>query len=316
MSTAIHATDAAKLLLQHDDILILTHKNPDGDTLGSGFALWRALCLCGKRARVENERPFPARYSYLFGQHNREAQDFDPAFVVAVDVADPALLGSLTTKADRVDLAVDHHGTHKEYAQHLFCEPHSASCCELVAEVIDAMGVVYDSYIADALYSGVNTDTGCFRYSNTTPRAMRLAARLIEQGARAGELNRLFYETKSRERFALELAAMQSMRFFEDGRVAVLAITQAMLRETGCSGEDVEGISTLPRTIEGVEVGVTLRETLRGTVKVSLRTNEVDASAVCASLGGGGHVRAAGCELETDVDGAIDQVLHALQGVL
>ncbi len=298
MTKTVDAREAAGLLGDASSALILTHKNPDGDTVGSGFALCAALRKRGITAHVAGEKPFPKRYDFLCEPMGERPADFKPNLVVSVDTASKKLLGALGDGLDEVDLAIDHHASHEDYQKNLLLRQGSASCCEIVADVIDALGVSFDGYIADALFTGISTDTGCFRYPNTTPSTHRLAARLIECGARSGELNRLFFETKSRARLALELEAMRGIRFFENGAVSVVTITKGMLGETGCTGEDVEGITALSRCIEGVEAGVTLREIGDSLYKASVRTNaRVDASAVCASFGGGGHVRAGGCEL-------------------
>ncbi len=314
MTGTVDAGGAARLLKNSRDVLILTHKNPDGDTLGAGFALCAALRRLGIAAHVAGENPFPKRYGFLSGPMGERPQDFVPGFVVAVDVASKRLLGSLGDTVELVDLAVDHHASHEDFQKNLLLRGDSASCCEIVADVIDELGVPFDGYIADALFTGLSTDTGCFRYPNTTPSTHRLAARLIECGARAGELNRLFFETKSRARFALELEAMRGMQFFAGGEVAVVTITKKMLADTGCTGEDVEGVTALSRCVEGVEAGVTLREIGENLFKASLRTNaRVDASRVCADFGGGGHKRAAGCELAGSAEEAAAALTARIQ---
>ena len=162
--------------------------------------------------------------------------------------------------------------------------------------MIDALGVQFTTYIATCLYTGVSTDTGCFRYSNTTEGSHLLAARLIGAGIDYATLNRVLFETKSRERAQLEQMAIASMEFALDGKAAFITVSRAMIEKAGCDPSDIEGITPIPRTIEGVDVGVTLRELSSGNWKVSVRTVTVDAAALCALFGGGGHKRAAGFE--------------------
>ncbi|MEA5049872.1 MAG: bifunctional oligoribonuclease/PAP phosphatase NrnA [Oscillospiraceae bacterium] len=296
MTEDVGVRAAAELLRGAQDILILMHKNPDGDTLGSGFAMRAALRALGKRARAACDSVIPAKYAYM-SDAAKEDGDFAPGFVLAVDIASPRLLGdSLEGYAAQTQLCIDHHGTNERYAQRLLCDSNSASCCEIIAQVIDALGVPFDKYIAEALYTGASTDTGCFKYSNTTADTHRLAARLIDCGIDLGELNFTLFEEKSRGRIALEQSALAGLEITSGGRIAIMTVTQDMLAKTGCTSADIEGITPIPRTIEGVEAGVTLRETKDGLYKVSLRTRTVDAAAICARFGGGGHIRAAGFE--------------------
>ncbi len=298
MSEICSVSGAAALLREMQDVLILTHKNPDGDTVGSGFALWAALRALGIRSMVVNEGDFPPKYSYMTGPYNDRAVPFDPAHVVSVDTAAVGLMGeTLGAKyADRVELAIDHHGTNEGYAAHLLCDPGSASCCELIAQVIDALGVQIDTYMASCIYTGLVTDSGCFKYSNTTANSHLLAARLIGLGVDYAGLNRLFFETKSRGRIMLEQQALAGIEYAADGKIAIITITQDMLKRAGCNSSDIEGVTPIPRTIEGVELGVTLRELKNGSYKVSLRSHNIDSAKICALFGGGGHKRAAGFE--------------------
>jgi len=292
----MNAKEAAARLRAADDILIILHKDPDGDTVGGGFALWKALKAVGKRARVVCSDKIGDKYRYLSGEY-ADDEGFEPAYIVAVDIAAPSLVGEPWHEAaKRADLGIDHHGSNELYAKETLLDASSASCCELIAEIIDELGVPFDEYIASALYTGVSTDTGCFRYRNTTPASHRFAARLIECGIDLPRLNRVLFEQKSRERVMLEQLAIAGIEFAFGGRVAIIAITNEMMRRSGAKASDVEGITPLPRSIEGVDVGVTVRELPSGAYKFSLRTGEIDAAKVCAAFGGGGHHGAAGFE--------------------
>ena len=232
---------------------------------------------------------------------------FLPAFRVAVDVADGARMGA-AYQDQAVELCIDHHGSNSDFAENLLCDPGASSSAELVAGVIDAMGVALDGYMAGCLYTGVSTDTGCFCYANTTPDSLRFAARLMDAGADYVKLNHLLFQTKSRGRLELEGLAVAGMQYALGGRVAFMTITQEMLRRTGVDPADIERIAALPRTVEGVEVGVTLREAKDGGYRASLRTAALDAAAICAAFGGGGHPRAGGFECT----GALDDIQSAV----
>jgi phosphoesterase RecJ-like protein len=295
----IDFNEAAKLLKEKDNILILTHRNPDGDTLGSGFALMRALKNMGKKARLINNDPIPAKYAYLYEDIGEEA--FTEEFIVSVDVAERGLLGKdLGEKyGDRVDLAVDHHESSRFFAKVTCCESDSASCCEIIYLIIRAMGTPVTKEIADCIYTGMSTDTGCFKYSNVTPRTHRIAAELIEAGADHSKINVRMFETKSMGDFMLQKMCLDTLEVYGEGKVAVIAVTKAMLSECGVDKSALDAIKPVTRQIEGVEIGITLKEENDGKVGISVRTGEkYDASAICAHFGGGGHIRAGGCEIK------------------
>ncbi len=311
MSERISVSAAAEKLLAADRVAILTHQFPDGDTLGSAFALCRALHACGKQARVLCSDPLPEKYDYMW--EGLSTEEFDPAFVCAVDVADAALLGErLSAFADRVALCIDHHATHRDYAAELVLNASYAATAMIMMELIDALGVAIDTAMADCLFTGISTDTGCFKYSNVTPLTHRMAARLMECGAHAETINRAMFDIKSRARIALEQLALSAITYHYNERVAVMLITEEMMKQSGAAEDDMEGLSPLPRQIEGVWVGFTLRQKADGNYKVSARTgNHADASAICGLLGGGGHARAAGCTLSGTVDEIVDCLLDA-----
>lgn len=294
----ISVKECADILREKDNILILTHANPDGDTLGSGFALCRALMKIGKICAVINADDIPKKYNYLFD--DIVEIKFKPDYVVAVDVATVNLLGGLEEQY-KIDMCIDHHSTNTEYANLLLLEDVPAAC-QIMYEVVLALGVEVDKKIADCLYTGLTTDTGCFRYDSTTSQTYRVAADLIDAGADNGRINRIMFETKSKTYARLERLAIESMRFYEHERVAVITVTQEMFQLTGSNAQETEGLAPLTRQIEGVEIGITIQERPDGTCKASIRTFEsVNAAELAACFGGGGHAQAAGCRFDCDV---------------
>lgn len=294
----ISVKECANILKEKDNILILTHANPDGDTLGSGFALCRALMKIGKICAVINADDIPKKYNYLFD--DIVEIKFKPDYVVAVDVATVKLLGGLEEQY-KIDMCIDHHSTNTEYANLLLLEDVPAAC-QIMYEVVLALGVEVDKKIADCLYTGLTTDTGCFRYDSTTAQTYRVAADLIDAGADNGRINRIMFETKSKTYARLERLAIESMRFYEHERVAVITVTQEMFQLTGSNAQETEGLAPLTRQIEGVEIGITIQERPDGTCKASIRTFEsVNAAKLAACFGGGGHAQAAGCKFDCDV---------------
>ena len=183
--------------------------------------------------------------------------------------------------------------------------------------MINELGTKITPYMASCLYTGIATDTGCFKFSNTTPRSHRYAAELIEKGADYGEINRVMFEVKSRGRIAMEREVLENIEFYYGGRCAVITVTRDMIKETGCPLGDLDGVTAMSRQIEGVQIGVTIKEKPDGKYKVSLRTFEpYNAADICAVFGGGGHIRAAGCEFSCDIESAKRQLLSAIGEVL
>ena len=312
MSERISVAQAAAMLSTADRILILTHQFPDGDTLGSGYALCRALRALGKQATVICNDPIPEKYDYMM--EGLAEQTFDPAFVCAVDVADSKLLGdSLQVYAEQTALCIDHHGSHRDFEDKLVLDATMGATAMLILQLIEALGVTVDTVMADCLYTGIATDTGCFKYSNTTPLAHRMAAQLMEAGAHTEQINRAMFDIKSRARLALEQQALQSMEFYDDGRVAVMKITEEMVLQSGANEFDMEGLSPLSRQIEGVWIGLTLRQKADGSYKVSVRTGaHADAAVICGLLGGGGHARAAGCTVYGSAEEVVARLREAI----
>jgi len=303
---------AAQMLLDHKRILILCHKSPDGDTLGSGFALYYALLSLGKQAQVLCHDNFPPRYNFLYPEDQAPVEKIKPDLIVAVDVADTQLLGEkLEPLVPYIDLCIDHHPSNVGYAKNTLVEI-CAATTEVIYQVILAMGVKLDAKIAGCIYTGLATDTGCFKFTNTTARTHRIAAEMMEAGAPYGMINTLMFDTKSPARIAVEREVYNTLDFYYGGRCALVAVTHALMEQSGADEYEIEGISALPRQIAGVDVGATIQERPGG-CKVSFRTSEaVDATALAQTLGGGGHARAAGCFLKVPVKTAKEMVVAAV----
>lgn len=301
-SQFITLEQTADFLRRHERFLILTHAFPDGDTLGSGFALAMLLTRMEKESRVICADEMPSKYSYFMSIPVQMPKTAEYDAVVAVDVADAKLLGGLEAEfADGVDLCIDHHHSNTGYAKKTYLDSAAAANCECIYDLAGVLGIPVDRDLALALYTGVSTDTGCFRFSNTTAKTLRIGAALMETGIDTAEINRIMFETKSRIRVQLEGMALDNMEFHCNDQCAMITVTREMYEKTGCLDSDLEGITAISRTIEGVIVGVTLREKQEGGFKISVRTYPpIDASEICRRMGGGGHIRAAGCQLSAD----------------
>ena len=302
-------------LLGADDILILCHKNPDGDTLGSGAALCLALRRLGKTAAVLCSDPIPAMYAFL--PITVFDGSFAPRFVVAVDVARIQLFGdknNMPRYAEHVDLCIDHHASNSGYAYESLVDGSAAAAAELLTSLIPELGVELTPDIAACLYTGLATDTGCFRFTNTTAATHRAAARLIEAGADVATLNERLFECRSHARMEAERMALESLEYYYGDRCAMICLTWDQIQAAGVAGAELEDLTSLPRSIEGVEVGLTLRQQKDGSYKISVRTgNQTNACSIARRLGGGGHPRAAGCEISGNLDNAKHAILDEVK---
>ncbi|MBE6885790.1 MAG: bifunctional oligoribonuclease/PAP phosphatase NrnA [Oscillospiraceae bacterium] len=316
MSEQISQQEAALLLRQGEDILVLCHEKPDGDTIGSGTALCAALAGLGKRVALACSDPIPDKYRYM-GFERFLYRNFTPKMIVAVDVADAALLGNrLGEYKDQVDLCIDHHGSNRAYAKKCWVEGGLSATCEMIYRLVRELGCEMTTQIAACCYTGISTDTGCFRYSSVTPATHRIAAEILEFGVDGADINRRMFECKSRSRLAVELAVLSTIEYYCEGKCAVITVTRDILEQCGAVESELEGIPPIPKQIEGVEVGITIRER-EDCCRISLRTGEtLDASAVCALFGGGGHIRASGCTIPGTPAQAKAALIAAVEGLL
>lgn len=309
----VNLIEVCKYLKNHDDYLILTHNSPDGDTLGSAYALAMGLKSIGKKAFVVCNDEIPKRYDYFV-----KAADLHPInykTIIAVDVADAKLLGSLYENyADKIELTIDHHISNTRYAKNLYLDTTASATAECIYGILKKMKIKINTTIAAALYTGIATDTGCFKYSNVTIKTHLIVAKLFEYNIDAAEINRLMFDTKSKNRVKLEGEVLDSAEFFFNDRCLILTVTAEMQEKTGCSGEDLEGVAVISRSVEGVLCGVSIKQYLEeDNYKISLRTYPpLDASEICKDLGGGGHKGAAGCTLKGSLKEVKKQIIDSV----
>ena len=309
-------TEAAELLRRQDNILILTHRRPDGDTIGCAVGLCAALRELGKTAWLLPNADATALFTpYLEGYLAPDG--FSPAFVVSVDIAGRGLFpeNARCWLEKGVDLAVDHHGSNEGFGKENCVDPGRAACGELIYDIIRQWGPVSPA-AALPLYLAVSTDTGCFVYSNTTPDTHRVAAALMDTGIDYRRVNKRHFRTKSFKRLRLESMITRDMELFDNGAIAIAAVTLDMMKALDAHEEDAEDIAAFAGQIEGVETAVTIRELCPGECKLSVRTSAgLNASAVCALLGGGGHAAAAGCSVMGTVADAKAAILDAIRQI-
>lgn len=305
----------AEWLMEREDFLILTHVRPDGDTIGCAAGLCLALRGRGKTAWVlENPEATSLFTPYLEGLTAPEG--WSPDTVVSVDIAARGLFPeNARCYLERVDLAIDHHPSQEFFARETCLEAESAACGEIVYNIVTLMTPVTPE-IALPLYVAVSTDTGCFVYSNTTARTHRIAAALMDCGIDVAPVNKALFRTKSHTRLAMEAWMAEWAEYYDHDRVVVMQIPLSLCLDYKATEADVEELSSLAALVEGTDCGVTLRELKDGRVKISLRTGpRVNATEVCALLGGGGHAAAAGATLHGTLGEVKQAVLQAIDMV-
>ena len=308
--------ETTAMLQTMDRVLLLTHIRPDGDTIGSAAALCQALRDMGKTAYLLPNAGTTETYQpYAEGYWG--AADFEPDYVVSVDIAALSLLPENAKKyAGRIHLSIDHHPSNEGFAPHLCVLPEMAACGEIVYEIVRLMTPVTQE-IALPLYVAVSTDTGCFVYSNTSAHTHRVAAALLETGIAVAGVNKALFRTKSRTRLAMEAWMAEWAEYYDNDRVVIMQIPRSLCLDYKATEADVEELSSLAALVAGTDCGVTLRELEGGRVKISLRTGpRVNATAVCALLGGGGHAAAAGATISGSMKEAKQAVLQAIDMVV
>ena len=312
MTKTVNNQETAEFLRTHDHYLILNHRRPDGDAVGSAAALCRGLRAMGKEAWVWKNPQTSQRLSvYLTGLETETVPD--QATIVSVDMATENLLPMNGAEfIGKTVLSIDHHMSNEGYAAMTNVQPACAACGELLLDILSQLGPL-DQTMAEALYLAISTDTGCFQYSNVTGNTLRAAAALKDLGADTFPINKIMFGTKTIARLRLESALTESIEFYAGGKVGLCVMTNAMLDAIGASADDTDDISGFARNIEGVEIGVMIQELREGGAKISLRTDEAhNASDICGQLGGGGHKAAAGATVPGGVSEAKERILEAI----
>ncbi len=298
----------------YDNFAVVTHINPDGDALGSVFALNMALAAAGKKSSVILMAPMPKKY--VFDEFKAEytliqdaGRDFD--CVISVDCADFNRLGDAKPLFKEAPLTVniDHHSSNNGFGQinAVVMEP---SCGEIIFDLIRELDVPISIDIASALYIAISSDTGNFTYDNTSPRTFERCACLAGAGVPVAKIANYLYNAKTYESIKLIGKVISNLRLFFDGKLSVTQITLQELNETGASAEDCETVINYARDIDTVEMAVFIRQFKEKTYKVSFRSKEnLDVMEIAQRFGGGGHIRASGCTMSGDINDIRDTIL-------
>jgi len=305
--------ETAEFLLEQDNFAILTHRRPDGDTTGSAAALCLCLRKLGKTAHVIENSEVTDRFRWLH-QGLTKAGAAPTDTIVTVDVASPNMLpAAFEQYLGSIALRIDHHASSTSFTDRELVISESAACAEIIADLAAELHCPLDPALADALYVGTSTDTGCFRFANTTAHTFTVAAACASAGARVYQLNQELFETNTLGRLRIQAWIVEHLELLKEGTMAICAIPKAVEEEIGVTEDDMDNISSFPRTVAGVCMAATLRETKEGDVKLSLRAIPgYDATVVTGKFGGGGHRGAAGATLKMSLSEAAKAVEKAM----
>jgi len=286
--------ECAAFLRQADNFCILTHADPDGDALGSAAGLCLGLRALGKTAFVLENPQTPTNLAFLC--HGLTVAEADEnATLVSVDVASPRIfMKNPNFDSDKIALRIDHHGRSTSFAPLEMVDPQMASCAELIYDILMALGVELTQDMAIALYTGVSTDTGCFKFANTTAHTFRVAAACADTGANLQPINQAMFDTVSLGKLRVQSWITENTRFYADGQVAVCVMPAGLAKTLGAEESEMGGLSGFVRSIAGVQIAATV-QVQENENKISVRAVPgYDAAAICEKFGGGGHKGAGG----------------------
>ncbi|MBP1155961.1 MULTISPECIES: bifunctional oligoribonuclease/PAP phosphatase NrnA [unclassified Paenibacillus] len=311
---------AAEFIRSNDDFLVVSHVQPDGDASGSTFAMAWMLRSLNKSFTLINEGRIPEKFMYMAGSFSVIPYEMEPpeqkfGRIISVDCADFGRIGQVQGcfSSEWQLLNIDHHATNDNFGYVNLVRADAAATVEVLYDLVLELGVELTRELNICIYSGLLTDTGGFRYSNTSPKVLQIAADMLARGVQGHELAERLLETMTYGQVSLLKRTLSTLSFAHDNRVAWLHVTLDDLSNTDASSEDMDGLVNYARNVEGVEVGMLFKEKRPGTVKVSLRSSgQADVAAIAKGFGGGGHIKAAGCTINGSIEEAIEQVVKAV----
>ncbi len=302
-------------------VLILTHMRPDPDTIGSAFALRELIRGLGKACEVINpDETVPRRLKFIFGADSMRPEllpeGFNPELIISVDVSTAKLLGDLeSVYSAQTELAIDHHALGTPFAKKTYVGDVGA-CGEIIFDIFSEFKSrgrdLLTKEAAIALYAAICSDTGSFKFESVTPKTHHRIASLLETGFNHAEVARRLYDSRPISQVMATKVALNNLHFYNDNRVAVINFTHQMMSDNDLTKEDIDDIISLTRSIEGVELGMSIKQDTENhsLFKVSMRSNRVvDVSKLCAVFDGGGHKRASGCTLTAENEHAAEAAL-------
>ncbi len=311
------------LIKAAENIAIFTHINCDGDAVGSTFALKKVLEEFGKKTTVFIDTKIPERLKFMPKIYDAEYltayEDKNFDLFVALDCGDITRLGEYATVFEKMEntISIDHHKSNGGFAKENYVVSQASATGEVLFDIINEGNFLITKETASLLYGAIASDTGSFQYSNTSEKTHLIASKLIGLGADSVYMNKKLFDTLMVNEIKIKGFGMSNFRLFEEGKICTVGISKEIMDELGCSYEDVEGLSGFPRSIDGVEVGLLIKEYKDGVFKISIRTNDyVDATVLASKFGGGGHVRAAGCTIEGTLEEVTEKIVNAAKELI
>lgn len=300
-------------------IVLLTHKSPDGDAVGSSLAFYIALKQFGKKADLIIEE-MPRVYKFLpCADEVKKEKDIEGEYdlAIALDCAtEQRIAGGEYFENAKVTISIDHHESNKMFAEHNFVNPAAPACAQILIGIFEYIGIEITKEIGTCILTGIITDTGGFKYSTISPETFEFTASLLSRGVDVSEIYKKVLQIKTKSHFKLSQIATSRLEFLEDEKITFTYITKEDELQVNAETGDHEGIVEIARDIEGVEVAILLRETDEG-YKASLRSNgNVNVSDVCMMFGGGGHPKAAGCTISYSLEDAKKKIISQVKANL
>lgn len=301
-------------LKSEQSFYLISHMLPDGDSIGSLLAMGEGLASLGKKVKMFTPGNIPRKYKFLAGSDSvaHEVLIDDPEVtVVVLDSSDLDRLGLFkeVVSKSRLIINIDHHVTNQRFGNLNLVDANAAATGEIVHQILIDLQVHLTESIAESLYVAISTDTGSFKFDNTTPNTHRVVASLLEFGLSPGTLSQIIFDERPLSFYVLLKEALSSLEMYADRSVAVMTLSKDIRERSGASTDDLDGIVNYARNIEGIELGILFYVEGNNEVKVGFRSRSLDVSALAGKLNGGGHVRAAGCRMIGDYNHVKEKVM-------
>lgn len=311
------------LIKTAENIALFCHINCDGDAVGSVFALKRILEEFGKSVTVFIDTKIPERLKFMPKVYDAEYltvyEDRGFDLFIALDCGDLKRLGEFAEVFEKAEntISIDHHASNSRFAKENVVVPDASATGEVLYDLTQMGNFLISKETATLLYGAIASDTGSFQYQNTSSKTHMIASKLIELGADSVMMNKKLFDTLMVNEIKIKGYAMSNFQLFEDGKICLVSITKDVMEKVECLYEDVEGISGFPRSVDGVEIGLLVKEWKDNVFKVSIRTNNyVDATVLAGKFGGGGHIKASGCTIEGSIDEVKEKIVKAAKELI
>jgi phosphoesterase RecJ-like protein len=307
---------AKQFIMSNDDFLVVSHIDPDGDAASSTLAISWMLKQLNKKFTMINEGNTPGKFDFLWGfegiiDYSKAAPSRVFEHVISVDCADFSRIGKVKAlfSASTEILNIDHHRTNDYYGAFQLIKEDAAATAEVLYDLANELQMGWSTELGNSIYTGLLTDTGGFRYANTTPKVMRIAAEMLQLGVDGNDLADRLLEKLTLSHIILLQRTLSTLAFTDDKKISWVSVTLQDINEAKASNEDLEGLVNYPRNIESVEVGILFKEVEVNKYKVSMRSAGIaDVALIAKSFGGGGHYRAAGCTIQGNLQEIIAMV--------